>query len=314
MHLTILPVEDAPIAVDDHYSVNEDGLLPTTSGGVLLNDYDADGDVMQVTLLTGPTHGTLELDEDGSFTYRPNADFHGDDSFTYLAGDGTYESNLATVQITVESVNDAPRVIDWAYEIDEDSQLDVDSGGLLTGATDVEGDQLSALMVDGAQHGQVTVNPDGSFRYTPHRDFSGVDTFTYRAQDGVDDSNVATVQVTVNNINDKPYGNDNVYISIENQTLRVLNQGVLSDDFDSDGDTLTAELITGPEHGELTLSEDGTFLYAPDGGFFGVDTFTYVANDGTSDSEVITVTLRVIPQLPPTTVAGPPTTETRADT
>ena len=119
------------------------------------------------------------------------------------------------------------------------------------------------------------------------------------------------MQVTVNNLNDSPYGNDNEYVSIENQTLQVLNQGVLSDDFDSDGDPLSAQLITGPQHGELTFHQDGTFLYAPDGGFFGVDTFTYVANDGTVDSEVITVTLRVIPQLPPPTLNGPPTTETR---
>ena len=179
VHLTILPVEDAPIATDDHYSVNEDGLLTTTFDGVLLNDFDPDGNPLQATLLNGPTHGSLELSDEGSFTYRPDTDFHGEDSFTYLAGDGTQESNVATVQISVLSVNDAPQVNDWAYVIDEDTQLNVGSGGLLTGATDIEDDPLSATIVDGAQHGQVTVNPDGSFHYTPHRDFFGVDTFTF---------------------------------------------------------------------------------------------------------------------------------------
>jgi hypothetical protein len=153
----------------------------------------------------------------------------------------------------------------------------------------------------------VEVRPDGSFRYTPHQNFSGVDSFTYRAHDGGDDSNLATVQVTVNAINDSPLGGGNEYISMEDQMLEVMDQGVLSDDYDSDGDPLTATLVTGPQHGELKLNSDGTFVYSPDGGFTGRDTFTYVANDGTSDSEVVTVTIRVLPQVLPPTIETPTT-------
>ncbi len=308
VHLTIRPVEDAPIAIDDAFTVNEDDELLVTSGGVLANDLDADSDLLEAALLIGPTHGSLELNSDGTFSYRPDADFHGQDSFTYLAGDGTSDSNVASVNINVLSVNDAPTVKNWTFEVDEDARLDVDSGSLLGGSADLESDQLNTHVVEGARHGTVEVQPDGSFRYIPNKDYSGNDSFTYRANDGVDDSNLATVQVTVHPVNDNPFGEDNVYISLEDQVLEVSEQGVLVDDFDSDGDQLAAILVTSPVKGTLDFELDGTFSYIPVEGFVGDDTFTYVANDGTVNSEVITVTLRVLPNvLPPTTET--PTTE-----
>jgi hypothetical protein len=307
VHLTIMPIEDDPIANNDLYTVNEDGLLSMSGGGVLDNDIDPDGDVLAATLLTSPTHGALDFHADGTFSYRPDANYHGNDSFTYLANDGTHDSNIATVNITVVSVNDAPAVNDFSFEVDEDTQLGVGEGALLAGSADLEDDELGALMVEGAKHGQVVVNSDGSFRYIPNRNFSGTDTFTYKATDGGDDSNVATVQVTVNPVNDSPQGGDNTYVSIEDQVLEVMDQGVLSDDFDSDGDSLKAMLVTGPTRGELQLNDDGTFLYAPVGGYIGIDTFTYVANDGISESEVLTVTIQVLPQFLPPTIETPTT-------
>ena len=307
VYLTIVPVAEAPIAEDDYFTVDEDNVLSAAGGGVLANDFDADGDALSALLLTGPTHGALEFNDDGTFTYRPDADYHGEDSFTYLASDGAELSDLATVHISVISVNDIPEVGDFAYEINEDTQLDVSTGGLLAGSTDVENEKLTPFVVEGARNGQVEVRPDGSFQYTPNQDFSGVDHFTYRAHDGGDDSNLATVEVTVNPMNDSPQGGGNEYFSIEDQMLHVTDQGVLSDDYDSDGDSLTAMLVTGPQHGELTFQNDGTFAYSPDGGFTGEDTFTYVANDGTVDSEVVTVTIRVLPQVLPPTIEIPTT-------
>ena len=114
----------APVANADSYSTNEDTQLVvnTTGAGVLQNDTDADSDPIHVASHTNPTHGTLTLNTDGSFTYTPNANFQGSDSFTYIVNDGTADSaTSATVTITVNSVNDAPQGTSKTLTINEDS-------------------------------------------------------------------------------------------------------------------------------------------------------------------------------------------------
>ena len=112
------------------------------------------------------------------------------------------------------------------------------------------------------------------------------DTFTYKANDGTLDSNVATVTITVKGVNDKPVAVDDVYSTDEDTTLTVVAaDGVLKNDSDIDSGTLTAILVVGPTHGALTLNADGSLSYVPDANFNGTDTFTYKANDGTLDSK-----------------------------
>ncbi len=94
----------APVAVDDAYIMDQDTVLTVTVPGVLDNDSDVDGDVLTAVLDTDVTSGTLSLNADGSFTYTPDAGFVGTDSFTYHANDGTDDSNVVTVMITVEEV------------------------------------------------------------------------------------------------------------------------------------------------------------------------------------------------------------------
>ncbi|MDH4152735.1 MAG: tandem-95 repeat protein, partial [Nitrospira sp.] len=109
--ITITPVNDAPVADDDSYSLNEDGSLVEPADGVLLNDADVDGNTITAVLVTGPTHATsFTLNPDGSFTYTPEADWFGTDTFTYKANDGTTDGNVATVTITVNPINDAPTI------------------------------------------------------------------------------------------------------------------------------------------------------------------------------------------------------------
>jgi VCBS repeat-containing protein len=98
----------APVAVNDSYSLAEDTLLTVLVPGVLHNDTDAEGSPLTVMLGTGPAHGLVALNANGSFTYTPKLDFFGDDSFTYKANDGTLDSALATVNLTINPVNDAP--------------------------------------------------------------------------------------------------------------------------------------------------------------------------------------------------------------
>ena len=206
---------------------------------MLANDTDADGDPLTATLVTGPANGTLTLNADGSFTYTPNADFNGTDSFVYTASDGTASTGDITVTITVNAVNDAPVAADDAYTVDEDATLTIDAaGGLLANDTDVDGDALTAALVTGPANGTLTLNADGSFSYTPNADFNGTDTFTYSVSDGALTSE-GTVTITVNPVNDAPVAVDDAYTVDEDATLTIdAAGGVLANDTDVDGDAL----------------------------------------------------------------------------
>ena len=142
------------------------------------------------------------MNANGSFSYTPNPDFNGVDSFTYKANDSSKDSDEATVTITVNSVNDAPVAFDDSYSVDEDSILNVNEPGILANDTDLEGDTLNAVLVDSTTNGTLTLNANGSFSYTPNPDFNGADSYTYKANDSYDDSNIATVSITVNPVNE----------------------------------------------------------------------------------------------------------------
>ena len=189
MSLTVSPVNDAPIAGDDSFTIDEDYSL---AAGVLSNSVDVDDDPLTVSLVDGPSHGTLTLDPDGSFTYTPAANYNGDDSFTYTASDGTATSNTATITITITPVNDAPVADNDSYSIGEDSTL---TGDVLSNDVDVDGDTVTATVLTGPAHGTLTLNPDGSFLYAPTTNYNGVDSFTYSGDGRLATSNTALVTI-----------------------------------------------------------------------------------------------------------------------
>ena len=121
--------------------------------GVLGNDSDPDGDAFSAVLVSGPGHGSLTLNADGSFAYSPEDNFNGSDSFTYRAGDGSLTSGSATVSLTVSARNDAPSAVDDAYSATEDTTLTVNAPGVLGNDGDPDGDALSAVLVSGPGHG-----------------------------------------------------------------------------------------------------------------------------------------------------------------
>ena len=293
--IDVTNVNDAPVAVDDSYSTDEDTPLNVAALGVLVNDTDVDGDTLTAVLVSGPAHGTLTLNADGSFTYTPAANFNGSDSFTYKANDGTADSNVATVNLTVNPVNDAPVAVDDSYAADASGAASAAAPGVLGNATDVDGDSLTAILVSApTQVESFTLNADGSFSYQASSGASGSDSFTYKANDGALDSNVATVTIT---LNAPPVANDDSYSVDEDATLTANGggnpNGVLANDTDADSDPLTAALVDDVDNGTLNLSTDGTFTYTPDADFAGEDTFTYKAKDGLADSNTATVTITV---------------------
>jgi VCBS repeat-containing protein len=244
-------------------------------------------------LVTDVSHGSLTLNSDGSFDYTPDAGWSGQDSFTYKANDGTADSGNATVTITVNAVNDPPTANDDSYSTDEDTELDVLAPGVLGNDTDPEDDTLTASVVSQPSHGSLMFSSDGSFSYSPTTNYNGSDSFTYEAHDGTSPSNAATVNLTVNAVNDAPVASDDSYSTDQDTTLNVSAPGVLDNDSDVEGDTLTAIKLSDPSNGSVTLNSDGSFDYTPDSGYTGDDTFTYKANDGAADSGSATVTITV---------------------
>jgi VCBS repeat-containing protein len=288
------PVNARPEAGDDSYPTPEDITLVVGAPGVVGNDTDADGEALTAVLVAGPAHGSLSMDPDGSFVYTPDANYHGADSFSYRASDGTATS-VATVSLMITSVNDAPTVVNQNYNTEEDGQLNVPAPGVLRNAGDVDGDPLSAVVAVGPAHGSLVLDPAGSLTYTPNPNFNGSETFTYRASDGTATSSLATVTIFVFSVNDVPVAGDDSYSTAEDTVLEVVAPGTLGDDADPDGQLGLAFLDAGPSHGDLVFGYDGSFTYTPDPDFHGSDSFTYHVEDAFSRSNVATVSLTVTP-------------------
>jgi len=261
------------------------------------------------SIVSGPTSG--QLGSVGTATcssgvctadvdYTPGNNFFGSDSFTFKASNGTNFSNTSTVTITVNNVEDAPDAVDDSSTIAEDSGANVIN--VLTNDTDVDNDNLTVTAVTQGSHGSVTNNNGTSVSYTPNGNFFGTDSFTYTISDGNGGTDTATVNVTVTNVNDAPVATNDNYVTNSNVTLNVASPGVLSNDNDIDGPSLSAAYVaaSGPSHGTLSLNGDGSFSYAPASNYTGPDSFTYRAFDGSLYSNIATVTITVNDTVAPT--------------
>jgi hypothetical protein len=195
-------------------------------------------------------------------------------------------------RFTLVQPNHVPGAADDTYIVDEDMPLNVAAPGVLGNDTDADTDALSAVLVSGPSKGTVTLSGDGSFEYTPGSNFNGTDSFTYKANDGMADSNVATVIITVNAVNDAPEANIDVASAAKNGSVVI---PVLNNDRDVDNDTITITSVSSTNaKATVTVNTDGTITYKPKIGFRGTDTFTYTISDGKggTDTAPVTVTVR----------------------
>lgn len=156
--------------------------------------------------------------------------------------------------------------------------------------------ELTATLVTSPTHGTIMLNSDGTFTYTHNADGATIDYFTYKVNDGVYDSNVATVTVAITQTNEVPLAASDSYTLTTGATITGSN--VLANDSDEESTVLTATLVTSPTHGLLTLAANGVFTYTHDSTETLTDTFTYVASDGITTSNVATVNLIISPTTP----------------
>ncbi|WP_435021367.1 Ig-like domain-containing protein [Tundrisphaera sp. TA3] len=289
-----------PTALPDTYFGNQGATLTVAAPGVLGNDFSPGGVPLTTTLVSTTTNGVLALSPDGSFTYTPNAGFVGSDTFTYQATDGTNSSGTVSVTLTILPVNNTPTALPDNYTGPQGTPLVISIPGVLSNDSDPNGDPLSAVLVTNGTNGVVVLNPDGSFTYTPNPGFVGTDTFVYQATDGTNTSAPVGVTITITAASNTPIAQPDAYAGQQGTSLVIAGPGVLGNDFDPNGDPLTAVLVAAPSNGVVTLNPDGSFTYTPNAGFVGTDSFTYLASDGTNQSIPVGVTLSI------TAVNAPP--------
>ncbi|MEA1834546.1 Ig-like domain-containing protein [Methylobacterium durans] len=272
----------APLAGDDDIATDEDAPL---TGSVLGNDADPDGDALAVATLRHPAHGTLALRPNGSFTYVPDPNYNGPDSFTYRLRDSDGATATATVRLTVRSVNDAPEAGAPPLSTPEDTPVD----GRVA-MRDVDGDPLAVAVEQPPRSGNLVLRPDGGYTYTPDRDFHGRDSFTLRVSDPNGGVTLVTVPVTIEPVNDAPDGSADPLVLPANTSApgRVLAT-------DRDGDAVRFRLASPPRNGTVALAPDGTYVYEPYDGYSGTDLFQVLASDGQGGETLIAVRVGVTP-------------------
>ena len=283
--ITVTAVNDAPSALADSFTVVEGSGANTFSApGVLANDVDIDGDALTATGLdvTG-TIGTVVLNADGSFTYTPEAGMTSGSSttFSYLASDGVLTA-LATVTINIAGVP-APLANADSLITSEDTagSVNVTANDSADAATAL--DPSTVTFVSAPQHGSVAKDALGNVTYTPVANFNGADQFSYTVNDQLGKtSNTAIVNIMITAVNDAPAPANDAYSTVIGAVLIVAAPGVLANDTDIDGDTLTTTGTVSGAAGTVLLNTDGSFSYTPAAGATpgSVDTFTYTVSDG----------------------------------
>ncbi|QNN40819.1 Ig-like domain-containing protein [Pedobacter roseus] len=280
--IMVSAVNDAPVVTPENKTSPEDS---PASGKITASD--PDGDPLTFSKATDPAHGTAIVNPDGNFTYTPNPDYNGPDSFTVTVSDGKGGTVTGMVNIIVIAVNDAPVVNPENNTSPEDSP----ARGKIT-ASDADGDPLIFTKSTDPAHGKVVVNSDGTYTYTPNLNYNGSDSFTVTVNDGKGGITTITVNITISAVNDAPVATAPAITTSQNTPA---NGNITASD--PDGDVLTYTLTTAPAHGTVKLNTDGNYIYTPTIGYTGSDIFTVTVNDGKNGIATVTipVTVTLIP-------------------
>ncbi|MCF7492186.1 Ig-like domain-containing protein, partial [Vibrio sp. G-C-1] len=295
------PLNSNPSFVDSNNAEASDVVTFTTDEDTpvsgTLSASDEDGDDLSFSKATEPSNGTVVVDENGDWTYTPNENYNGNDSFTVVVSDGQGGTDTLTVNVGVNPVNDAPTLVDGngdplgdsvAVTTDEDTPV---SGSLP--ASDDDNDSLSFSKGSDPSNGSVTVDENGNWTYTPNEDYNGSDSFTVIVSDGQGGTDTLTVNVGVNPVNDAPIlvdGNgdplgDSVAVTTDEDTPV---SGSLSAS-DGDNDSLSFSKGSDPSNGSVTVDENGNWTYTPNEDYNGSDSFTVIVSDGQGGTDTLIV-------------------------
>ncbi|WP_288940491.1 Hint domain-containing protein [uncultured Roseovarius sp.] len=241
----------------------------------------------------GDDNDTLDLSGEGPLrVVDETLDADGDSTsgtVEFLNADGTVSGSMtfAEIENLIRPENLGPDAKDDAASVNEDNSVTIP---VLANDTDPETDALTVTGASDGANGTTVVNPDGTITYTPDPDFNGTDSFTYTVSDGNGGTDTATVNVTINAVNDEPLAQDDTATTDFESDVTI---PVLGNDTDVDGDTLSVTDVTDPANGSAVINADGTITYTPDAGFSGEDSFSYTVSDGNGGTDTATVTVSV---------------------
>ena len=297
--INVSNVNEAPTAVNDTATTDEDQSVRID---VLANDTDPDTEraALTVSVLRDPLDGTARVERDRTITYTPNANFAGENSFTYSVSDGSL-SDAGSVTVTVEAVNDAPA---FPAATAERSVSENASPGAKVGvpviATDVDGDLLGYRLQGAPEFeidedtGQIQVAPG----VTLDREHTSSYEVTVTADDGKGGTDSITVTINVSNVNEAPTAVNDTARTAEDQSVKI---DVLANDTDPDTEraALRVSVQRQPLNGTASVERDRTITYTPNANFAGENSFTYSVSDGSlSDAGSVTVTVEAVNDAP----------------
>ncbi|MHC6648279.1 tandem-95 repeat protein [Alteromonas sp. HB246098] len=279
--VTVVNVNDAPVANNDTASVDEDSSVVVN---VIANDTDVDNDTLELTAVNAST-GTATINSDGNLLYTPDADYNGAATVTYTVSDGNSGSDSATVSITVNPVNDNPVAVADTASVQEDETVIINA---LSNDSDIDGDTLQLSAASSSQ-GTATITGDNTISFTPSADFNGTATITYSVSDGAGGSASSTVTVTVAPVNDAPVANDDAGRVTEDSSTTL---AVLDNDTDVDNDELSVTSASASE-GTITVNANNSVTYTPPADFDGAATATYTISDGNGGTATASISFTV---------------------
>jgi hypothetical protein len=279
--INISGINDMPQAHDLTIHVMEDRMINSNLMGT-----DVDGDRLTYRMISPPKKGQIYITDEraGAFYYIPDLNACHQDTFTYKVYDGIIDSMTATVTIDITPVNDTPSVKASSLVIDEDT-----SGSNRVEGTDLDNDPLTYTMISQQGAGEFVLMADGMYFYTPTANFNGTDIIFFRGFDGTAFSNIEQIDITVKPVNDPPVAYTN-HILLNEDTIKKFQLEA----FDIDKDTLTFQIIDLPQAGSLTVLSSGFTIYTPNENYWGIDYFSFVANDGLAHSEKTWITITVL--------------------
>ena len=300
-------IDGLPVAEDDTATTDEDVAVVVD---VLSNDSDPDGDTLTVTEATA-NNGTVTINEDGTLTYTPDADYNGSDEISYTISDPDGNTDSALVDVTVNPVNDDPVANDDAVTTEQNDPITFDP---TENDTDVDGDDLTVSEIGDPENGTVTINEDGTVTYTPNEDFYGEDTISYTVDDGNGGQDEGVISVDVTRPSDPPpppgEESNNPPVAVDDFITTTGTEPETFDpsanDTDADGDELTITSVGQAQNGRVTLNADGTVTYVADEDFNGYDRYDYTIDDGHGGTDTGSVKVEVLPCFTPGTLIATP--------